>query len=157
MSENSESPASIDLAEVQDAELVGAFVKLRDKRAERKKEWETKDTQYAERLESIQAELLKRQTDRGIDQIKVTGVGTAFKSKTMVASCADWPVFFDWCIKEIDKTRAAGGDPSEVFAFFQKRLTIDTVKSFMERNEGGVPPAVNALTKYAINVRRSTS
>lgn len=146
----------INLSACRDDEIVSAFVMLRDKRDARKKEFEAKDTLYATRLDALQGELLRRQNERGIDQIKVAGVGTAFKTKKMVVQCADWAVFFNWCVEEIKAALTAGRDPTDIFAFFQKRLTVDTVKQFMEAHEGGVPPAVNAITQYAVSVRRST-
>jgi hypothetical protein len=146
----------VSLIECRDDELVSAFVLLRDKRDVRKKEFEAKDSLYADRLDKIQGELLRRQNERGIDQIKVAGVGTAFKTTKMIAQCADWDVFFNWCVNEVISASEAGRDPKEVFAFFQKRLTVDTVKQFMEAHEGGVPPAVNAVIQYAVSVRRST-
>lgn len=151
-----QTPTVDEITVARDDELIGAFITLRDKRDVRKKEFEEKDSMYASRLDQLQAELLRRQNERGIDQIKVAGVGTAFKTTKMVAQCADWDVFFDWCISQVDQAREKGGDPKDVFAFFQKRLTVDTVKQFMERNEGGVPPAVNAITQYAVSVRRSS-
>ena len=146
----------VNLTECRDDELVSAYVLLRDKRAARKEEFESKDSLYADRLDKIQGELLRRQNERGIDQIKVAGVGTAFKTTKMIAQCADWGVFFNWCVSQVQEHTAAGTDPTEVFAFFQKRLTVDTVKQYMEAHEGGVPPAVNAITQYAVSVRRST-
>lgn len=146
----------VDLTSCRDDEIVGAFIALRDKRDVRKKEWEEKDSKYADRLDKLQGELLRRQNERGIDQIKVAGVGTAFKTTKMIAQCADWDVFFDWCVSQVDDARTKGTDPKDVFAFFQKRLTIDTVKTYMGHNEGGVPPAVNVINQYAVSVRRSS-
>lgn len=145
------------LKEVRDDELVGAYITLRDKRKDRKVQWETIDNQYAAQLDKIQGELLRRQDERGITQIKVAGVGTAYKSTSVVASCADWDVFNQWLVAQIQGHLENGTDPTQVFAFFQKRLTIDTVKQFMENNEGGVPPAVNVVNSYTVGIRRSSN
>lgn len=147
---------TIDLTECRDDEIVGAFITLRDKRSSRKLEFEAKDSQYGERLDNLQNELLRRQQERGITQIKVAGVGTAFRTTRMVASCGDWEVFYDWCIAKIQQDLESGADAKSVFSFFQKRLTIDTVKQFMEAHGGGVPPAVNTVTQYTVSVNRSS-
>jgi hypothetical protein len=147
----------VNYKELRDDDIVGAYIKLRDMRSATKDKFEAKDNKYAEKIDALQIELLRRYTERGIDQIKVAGVGTSFRSTKVVASCGDWDVFFTWCIEQIDKSRTEGRDPRDVFAFFQKRLTIDTVKQHMETHEGGVPPAVNVMQQYAVSVRRSTT
>jgi hypothetical protein len=147
----------IDLKDIRDDDIVGAYIKLRDMRDTAKKKFESRDDKYAARIDSLQMELLRRYEERGIDQIKIAGIGTSFKSTKTVASCGDWDVFFSWCLDQADKLRSEGGDPRDVFAFFQKRLTIDTVKQYMEAHEGGVPPAVNVMQQYTVSVRRSTT
>lgn len=147
-------PPEVDLTEPTDGELVTAYIELDDKYKTVKKNYDIREAQYKDRLKAVQAELLRRQTAQGTTQIKVAGVGLAYQSTKMVASCADWDVFFNWSVTQIQKALTEGTDPTAVFAFFQKRLTIDTVKHFMENNEGGVPPAVNTMTEYTVTVRR---
>jgi hypothetical protein len=147
----------LDLTVFKDDALVSAFIAVRDKREAASKKFKARDVQYSENLDKLRNEILRRQDERGIDSIKITGVGTAFKSTSMVASCGDWDMFYGWCVEDIVKRIQEGRDPKEVFGFFQKRLTLEQVKSYMKDHEGAVPPAVNTVTEYSVSIRRSTT
>lgn len=144
-----------DLKTLTDRDLIEAFIALRDRKEAQSALAEAKDKTFKKGLESISAVLLERQREQGIDAIKVKGVGTAFRAMQTKVSCADWDVFHNWLTKEITDRASNGGDPNVMYSFFQRRLTLDTVKQYMEANEGTVPPAVNAVKEYVINVRRS--
>lgn len=146
----------IDLATPTDADLVKAYIAVRNKRDEVSEEAKQKVSMYEHRLNQIQSELLRRQNEQGIDQIKVSGVGTAFRQKKTEVSCGDWDMFFGWCVGQIKSHLEAGTDPTEVFAFFQKRLTVATVQGYMKDHDGAVPPAVNTMTEYVVAVRKSS-
>ena len=146
----------VKLQEYRDADLVSAYVIIRDKRAAAKAEFDKRDTLLAVQLERIESDLLRRYEEQGTTQIKVAGIGTASRTTKTLVTCADWSVFYAWLFKEAKRKEAAGQDPLETYSFFQKRLTQDTVSGYMELHEGNVPPAVNVAKQYAISVRRST-
>jgi hypothetical protein len=146
----------VDVTTPTDADLVKAYVAVRSKRDEVKEEAKQKEAMYEHRLHQIQTELLRRQNAQGIDQIKVAGVGTAFRQKKTEVSCGDWDMFFGWCVGQVKSHLEAGTDPTEVFAFFQKRLTVATVQEYQKNHDGAVPPAVNTMTEYVVAVRKSS-
>lgn len=146
----------VDVTTPKDADLVTAYIAVRNKRDEVKEEAKQKEAMYEHRLYQIQAELLRRQNEQGIDQIKVAGVGTAFRQKKTEVSCGDWDMFFGWCVGQIKTHIDAGTDATEVFSFFQKRLTVATVQEYMKNHDGAVPPAVNTMTDYIIAVRKAS-
>jgi hypothetical protein len=146
----------VDLVTPTDADLVKAYIAVRNKRDEVQEEAKQKVAIYEHRLDLIQSELLRRQTEQGIDQIKVNGVGTVYRQKKVNVSCGDWDMFFGWCVGEIKSHLEAGTDPTEVFSFFQKRLTVATVQEYQKAHDGAVPPAVNTMTEYVVAVRKSS-
>jgi hypothetical protein len=146
----------VDYTDIPDDEIVGAYIQLRDKKTDIKALLEERLDVLNVRLDLLSTVMLKRFNERGNDQVKIKGVGTAYRVTNVVAQCADWNVFYNWLISELDAARDSGKDATEVFSYFQKRLTTETVKQFMEANEGAVPFGVNIASSHAVNVRRST-
>ena len=47
-------------------------------------------------------------------------------------------------------------DPEERLAFFTNALSKDTVKAYMDANEGKCPPGVSWYSEKAVNVKRGS-
>ena len=123
-------------------EVVAAYVKLRDKRSELKKQWEEQDAGLKNNQEKLEQWLLKNLEKLGADSIK-TGAGTAFKQIKLRASAADFDLAFRWA--------AEHGTPD----LFQKRISDTFVKQYMEENGGQLPAGVNTFSEVVVGVRRS--
>lgn len=151
-------PPEVSVEELQaaaDGDLLQAFIALRDRKDANTQVNEKKAAAFEKGLDAISAILIARQQERKIDQISVKGVGTAFRSVRLKVSCGDWTKFHGWLVDQIVERVNANQSTDDLFAFFQRRLTVDTVKQYMKDHEGSVPPAVNALQEYTLNVRRS--
>jgi len=80
------------------AEVVETYIKLRDRRAKRKTEYEAADAVDKEKQEKIEAYLLKEFNESGVDSIK-TPFGTAYKTAKLSLSTADKDAFFtNWVV-----------------------------------------------------------
>ena len=84
------------VSEKANDELVNRYVQLRDRRTVRKKEFERADNVDKEKLEKIEAVLLQRYQEAGIESAR-TQYGTAYKATVSYASVAEKDAFFLNC------------------------------------------------------------
>ena len=120
--------------------VVQKFVELRDKRAALKRAFEAEDFLLKQGQEKIEAYLLKRLTEEGVDSFK-TAEGTAYTALETKVSCADWGSIWQWM--------AVNGE----FSMMEKRLAVSAVKDYEERT-GNLPPYVNKMVEKVVRVRR---
>jgi hypothetical protein len=80
------------------------------------------------------------------------------RSKTMKVSCASeaWPLFYRWLVRELVRLVKADGDPTQIFAYLHKRVTKESIESYMAANDGHVPPGINILPEYTVSVKKRT-
>lgn len=129
------------MCKLNDAQKVELYVKLRDRRARRKKEYEEADAADKASQEKIEAILMAQFNESGIDSI-TTEFGTAYRSTRTTASVADWDAVLDF-VKEHD-----------FWGMLEKRVSPVAVEQYIELNET-TPPGVNITQVQKINVRRS--
>jgi nanoRNase/pAp phosphatase (c-di-AMP/oligoRNAs hydrolase) len=122
--------------------VVATYVKIRDKRAEKKRAFEAEDADLKAKMERIEAFLLQH-----LESVQATQVGTDhgtfYRQKDVIPSAADWGAFYDW-IKQND-----------AFDALERRIKKTFITQYMEANEGALPPGVNVFSKYVVRVRRS--
>lgn len=124
------------------AEVVATYIKLRDRRAKRKAEYEAADAADKEKQEKIEAYLLKEFNESGIDSIK-TEFGTAYKSTRTSATVADWDAFFTQYVV-----------PNQAWEMLERRVNKTAVEQFKAANED-LPPGINWSETQVVNIRRS--
>lgn len=124
------------------SKLARAYVRLRDTRAERKKEFEAGDNVLKEHMETIENHMLKLLTEQGIESVK-TEAGTFYRQEDVIPQGSDWGAFYQF-VREHD-----------AFDFLEKRITKNAVKQYMEQNEGALPPGVSVFRKFVVRVRRA--
>jgi hypothetical protein len=132
-----------------DNDLVTAFVNM-------KTEVEAIEAKHKEKIEGrkdrmlrLQAELFARMNDRGIDSVKVAGVGTAFRKKEIKAQVNDWNLFHSWA-----QARVNSGTPvAEVMELMQRRINVSVVQTIIE-TEGNPIDGVFLNPQYSVQIRR---
>jgi hypothetical protein len=117
-------------------------IKLRDKRAELRKNYEAVDNPLKELEYQGETWLLKEAERVGVDKFAVTGVGTAFKTKKVIPSCADINVLSDW-IMETGNTQV-----------LENRISRTFIKEYREEHKE-LPPGVSVFEELGMTVRRS--
>jgi hypothetical protein len=122
--------------------MVKAYIKIRDKRAEIKKEFEEQDKALKEKLELIESEMLRHMQETGIESIK-TAAGTFYRQEEVTPTGSDWDAFYTWV-----KT-------NDAFDALERRIKKGFIKEYMETHEGGIPPGVSVYREYVVRVRRS--
>ena len=120
--------------------LVKAFIKIRNTRAERTREFEAEDGEMKASMKLIEVELLSRAQEQGLTGYTVEGVGTTYTSEDMHASIKD-DAFFDF-VRET-------GD----LDFFERRITIKHVKEYMAEHDGQLPPGIHVFRELRMRVR----
>jgi len=124
------------------SEAVEIYVKLRDKKAQLKAEYQDAVAPIQEKMDKLEQKFLEMMNTTGVDSIKTTS-GTAYTSVKTSASVADKDVFFNY-VKDNNE-----------WALMEVRASSTAVKQFVEANEGEIPPGINLNTERTVNVRRS--
>lgn len=123
-------------------ELVSAFIKIREKKSQLKAEYEAKVAKYDETANKIEAVLLAKFNEMGLDSIK-TPAGTAYASVRASATVADWDAF---------KTFLQSTD--DPYFFIERRVNKTAVEQYKAANED-LPPGVNWSETRVVNFRKS--
>ena len=122
-------------------ELVDKYVKLRDAKAAKKKEYDTELAKYDTAMEKIEAILLKHFEETGADSVK-TEQGTAYRSSRTSATVADWDSFLGH-VRHHD-----------AWEMLEHRVNKKAVEEYKAANED-LPPGVNWKEEVVVNIRRS--
>jgi len=129
------------IGELDDVSLLKIFIKLRDRRAERKAAYTDDDFGDREKQDKIETEFLQRFNDRGIDNVSSRGVGTAYRSTRTSATVADW----DMLLNHVQE--------NDAWEMLERRVNKKTVEQFKDVNDD-LPPGVNWSETQVVNFRR---
>lgn len=137
-----------ELSALDDATLLAAYIQARDRKEAAKA--------AASRAEAVMLTLKSainaRLNERGSDGFKVDGVARVTRITQTRASMSAGEPFFQWMLEQIETRKAMEQDPLEVFAFIQRRVTVDAVKSYMADNNGLPPPGVDVSVVNDVRV-----
>lgn len=122
-------------------ELVGQYIKLRDKLKEADDAHKAKTKGARDHLERLNGKLLERLNEVGGDSVK-TGHGTVYRSTKRSATIADGDTFRGFVIQ------------NEAFDLVDWKANANAVDDFI-KNEGTPPPGVNFSTTFQVGVRRA--
>lgn len=122
-------------------DLVEQYIKLRDKKAALKAEYDTKVAGVEALLDKIEAVLLKTFNETGMESVR-TAMGTAYKSLRTSASIADWDAFYAYV------------KANEAHELVERRCNKTAVEQHKSAT-GDLPPGVNWREEQVVNVRRS--
>lgn len=120
---------------------IDIYIRLRDRRAKRKAEYEEADRPDREAQEKIEAQIMEQFNADGTDSLK-TEFGTAYRSMKTSATVADWEAVLEF-VKD-----------QEFWTLLEKRVNKTAVEEYLDLNEK-LPPGVNVTKVATINVRRS--
>jgi hypothetical protein len=121
--------------------LVRVYLKIRDARAEKTKEYESEDRALKEAQETIQAGLLAHMNETGMKSFK-TRHGTVYTSVDVQPTAQDWDAFYAYVAE------------TNSFEALHKRISKEFVSTYMEQHDGDAPPGVSVIRKNVVNVRR---
>jgi len=139
MDDTVQSEATPDVPLDQLAEI---YLKMRDKRARLKKEWEETDKGIEEQMDVIEATMLNKCEQINADSIK-TKSGTIIRSIKSRYWTSDWDSMYKF-IKEHD-----------AFGLLEKRIAQTNTKNFLQENPDLLPMGLNIDREYTVVVRRT--
>jgi hypothetical protein len=139
MSEESEVAERPDLDQ-----LTSIYLKIRDKRAENKREFENVDKDLEEQQKMLAEQMLDTCKEMNADSIR-TPHGTIIRSVKSKYWTGDWDSMYNF-IKEHD-----------AFGLLERRLHQTNMKDFLNENPDVMPMGLNVENEYTIVVRRAKS
>jgi len=122
--------------------LTAIYLKIRDTRAENKREFENVDKDLEEQQKMLAEQMLDSCKEIGADSIK-TPHGTIIRSVKSKYWTGDWDSMYNF-IKEHD-----------AFGLLEKRLHQTNMKDFLQENPDVMPMGLNVENEYTIVVRRA--
>jgi hypothetical protein len=122
--------------------MVRAYIRIRDRRAENKKLFEEQDSDLESQMQLISDEMLNLCKKINADSIK-TKYGTIMRSVKSRYWTNDWDSMYDF----IEETGA--------FGLLEKRLHQTNMKEFLAENPDLLPKGLNVESEYTVLVRRS--
>jgi hypothetical protein len=132
-----EEASSVDMDK-----LAAVYIKIRDKRAVAKKEFEEKDKGLEEQMQVIADEMLEACKRIGADSIK-TPHGTIIRSVKSRYWTNDWDSMYSFI------------EGQGAFGLLEKRLHQTNMKDFLAENPDLYPVGLNVENSYTVVVRRS--
>jgi phage host-nuclease inhibitor protein Gam len=124
------------------SEAVEIYIKLRDKKAQMKAEFDAKVAPITEKMDKLEAQLLDVFNKTGMDSVK-TEFGTAYSTTRTTASIADREVF-------MEHVKA-----NEDWGLLEVRVSKTAVEQYREQHDDELPPGVNIREERVVNVRRT--
>lgn len=124
-------------------EIVEKYIKLRDKKASIKSEYEANVAKYDDMLDKLESILLNTFNETGIDSVK-TAAGTAFVQIRTSASVADWDAYFTGYVL-----------PNQAWEMLERRANKTAIEQYKDANSE-LPPGINWTEQRVVNVRRPT-
>lgn len=127
--------------EVKLDKAAAAYVKIRDKRGELKKQWEAEDLKLKDQLGTIEGFFLETLQALGIESAR-TKHGTIYRSLDVKPSCEDWAAFYAWIAE------------NDAFDALERRVKKTFITTFMEDNAEALPPGITVVKEYIAKVLR---
>jgi hypothetical protein len=122
--------------------LAAVYIKIRDKRAVAKKEFEERDKGLEEQMQIVADEMLEACKRIGADSIK-TPHGTIIRSVKSRYWTNDWDSMYTFI------------EGQGAFGLLEKRLHQTNMKDFLAENPDLYPVGLNVENSYTVVVRRS--
>jgi hypothetical protein len=121
--------------------LTRTYIKIRNKRAELKAEFDEQDSALEAQINALKSELLDYCKSQNIDSVR-TSEGTFYRTIKTRYWTNDWDSMNRFILEH------------EVPQFYEKRLNQTVMKQFLEENPDVLPPGLNVDSEYVITVRK---
>lgn len=121
--------------------MTKAYTKLRDDRAQRKKEFDETDAKLIQKMDILEVKLLQALKAFGVDSVK-TVYGTVYTKLETKYTCADWSGFWTW-MRDSDRLDCV-----------EKRVSQGAMRE-IEQDGEELPPAIDKHSEKVVVVRRN--
>jgi hypothetical protein len=123
-------------------DLVLKYIQTREKKSKIKATYDADKAKYDTLQDKIEALLLIRFKELGIDSVK-TEFGTAYSSTQTSATLADWDAFRAFCQNQADP-----------FQYLDRKANKTAVEQYRSSNDE-LPPGINWSETRTVNFRRA--
>ena len=130
---------SIDLSKI-----IRARQKIKAARKSLSDAFEGEDARLKEKQKELETFLLGYLIDNNAKSL-ATDEGTVFRKKDTIPRADDWDTIYNW----IAETNA--------FDALERRIKKTFVSTYMEANNGSVPPGMSVFSEWKVGVRRSNA
>lgn len=128
--------------EITADKLVKVYLKIRDRKAELKREFEEAEAALNQQLDVISAQLLELCKTTGADSLR-TEHGTVIKGKQTRYWTGDWSAMHKFILEQ------------NAPELLERRIAQGAMADWLENNPDKLPPGLNTDSKFVITVRRS--
>lgn len=130
-----------DMESVPASKLAAVFIKIRDKRAEIRKQYEAEDRVLKEQMGALEAAMLEKCKEDDASSIS-TAAGTIVRTIRTRYWPADWEAFKRFCLEH------------DSLDLFEKSVQQTNMAQWVLDNPEDIPPGLNIERKYTCTVRR---
>lgn len=124
------------------SDAVSMYIKLRDKKAQMKAEFDAQIAPIQEKMDKLEAKLLEVFNTTGMDSVK-TEFGTAYATVRTTASVADREIFMEYVKNH------------QEWGLLEVRASKAAVDQYRSANDDELPPGINLREERVVNIRRS--
>lgn len=140
----------MDLSTMTPVELTDSLVKLRNKR----KEVDNYSAQLKEAEEEIQQALIMYLDTSGMTTAKFAGVARIELRSRDHGEITDFDKLGNFILDNALQAKANGSPVTDALSIFQRRVTFDTVKSYMEAGYDPEQMGLRVVSKKTLSVTK---
>lgn len=129
---------------------ITAYINIRDEIAARKKVFDESIKDLKDKQGKISAHIDSKLNELGVDSIKSTTAGTAFRKTTPLISVGDKTEYATFVM---DRIKELG---SEGLCYLTMSASKNAVVEYMEENNDQLPPGIKFDQKTEIQIRKPT-
>ena len=123
------------------ARVIEGYLALRTQKEGMAKRHKEEAAPINEKIERLEAYLMKHLTEQGTTSLACKGIGTAFLETKTDASVQDWDATLAWIVE------------NKQWAMLERRVSKTVVKDFVE-SQGSPPPGVSITRETVVRVRK---
>lgn len=121
--------------------IVARYVELRDKKAQKKAEFDQQLGRYDEAMGKLEGMLLQHLNASNLESVR-TEAGTAYKAVQSRVNVADWDAVRGFI------------EQNNFWHMLDKRVNKTAVLAYKQEHDGLLPPGLNYSEEIVVNIRR---
>jgi len=123
--------------------LTKAFIRIRDRRNEMRREYEAQDRELSEQQDKIKHALLDYCKDQNVETVRTTE-GTFYRTVRSKYWTSDWESMHKFVLE------------NEAPELLEKRINQTAMREFLEEHPDVAPKGLNVEAVYSVSVRKPT-
>ena len=121
--------------------LVRAYIKMREKREELTRTYDTEYESISEKMRLVKNALLDQMRSANVESIRTTE-GLVYRTMSKKYWTSDWDNFYNFIMEH------------NIPQVLEKRVHQNNLKEFLESNPDLLPPGLNVDSEYSVTVQR---